>query len=916
MDLALLTANQGKAPTAAGHTHRPHKHTHAEMEERHRQHEAQVRAEQIAAQVSVIACQIPHDAINAGILKSIVVWRETRKSKAEWNSERKREVPRMSKPGGGPSKEEKAADGLERNFELHGKADYSNIIESDPVPYIRSYNFLAFQLALKGLHPKQAAFGAIRILDFGGQLLGDARLIEAIGGLKKCPVRVLNIGYNEITDKGMTELARNMRSMGFLVDLILAGNHFTDRGVQAIMEENVYSPTLRKIDLSCNNLGPRSAYFLGLMFSPERQCKLESLFLGGKVGKKGWGNEFVRVLVEHLCRPNTRPLRRLSIPAAALSSDGINSLAALLACSKSLQMLNMTKNTLDDPESRDALRHALRINTSLEEFYYRQSGLNKAQRDALAFASKSTYKLTWHEKVSIAQRTALELRQSLAISSKIELDIFNNWQVTKPPSWPLIEGREPNPGEVDSDMLASHLVDLTASMGLVKSIVATVRSLDFTVNYTRTMIQISADALAFLLSSLEAAEREPDASLQVLAPFSASCDRRNDIAALKRLETIGALEKFSGIKACVVGHPSAIAGDEEGKKKNIKGAKKAKAGGININTLLMSMEDYRSACIELGDSHEEYISEVFVVKNALDSDTAEKAENEGLVRGAAASFIAAPRPKRGTANWIPSQAVVGSASAFVHYVYSIAPAERLRAHRSLEAYEREQKRLADIEAKEARKKLKVLRGGPRFQITRGVGVARGPDPGLYLKPRRADIASSRGSSQDQAKGSKRRTAVQMVGMGGVGEDHDDSDDNSASDDGGGDDDFDVSTLVRDVTRFTVPKRDLQKKYETLQIEDLTDNEATIRKIQEYLARNGRSVHVRRSAVELCMPRTVGLNFIEGQVTFDVYTEVEEERSEPVQHLTRLNTTRQAVALEARVRDRKFRHQLERERALG
>jgi hypothetical protein len=65
-------------------------------------------------------------------------------------------------------------------------------------------------------------------------------------------------------------------------------------------------------------------------------------------------------------------------------------------------MLNMTKNTLDDPESRDALRHALRINTSLEEFYYRQSGLNKAQRDALAFASKSTYKLTWHEKVSIA----------------------------------------------------------------------------------------------------------------------------------------------------------------------------------------------------------------------------------------------------------------------------------------------------------------------------------------------------------------------------------------------------------------------------------------------------------------------------------------------------------------------------------
>jgi hypothetical protein len=245
----------------------------------------------------------------------------------------------------------------------------------------------------------------------------------------------------------------------------------------------------------------------------------------------------------------------------------------------------------------------------------------------------------------------------------------------------------------------------------------------------------------------------------------------------------------------------------------------------------------------------------------------------------------------------------------------------------LEAFERDLKRQAELEAKEARKRLKILRGGPRFKILRGAGADRPLiDPALYYrqpaKKSDSDSASmysktsldsrkekglDRGSSGRGAN-SKRRRAMQVGQAGGIDavDDDDDSDDED-------DEEEVVETQLREVTRFTVPKRDLQKKFETLQIEDLIDNEATIRKIQEYLSRQGRSVHVRRSAVEIRVPRTVGLNYVQGEVTFNIYTEAEEERSDTLEYITRINTTRQEVAREARIRDRQIRHQIDRER---
>ena len=915
MDLKLLNH---AAQTGHHHNAHKHKHTQAEMEERARRQQELHRAEQLAAQAAVIACQIPHEAINAGILKSIVVWRETRKTRAEWNSERKRDVQMMKKSSGaGPSVEEKATEKLDLKFELQGKADYAGVIESDPAPYIRSYNYVAYQLALKGLHPKQPLFNSIRILDFGNQLLGDDKLIEACGGLKRCPLRVLNLGYNEITDRGMSELARNLRSMNFLEELNLAGNLFTDRGVQSIFEDSVYSPTMRRIDLSCTTLGPRSAYFLGLMFSPERTSKLDSLYLGGKIGKKGWGNEFVRVLVEHVCRPNARPLRRLSIPAAALSEDGIYSLAALVACSKTLRVLNITKNTLAEPVSRDALRHALRINTSIEELYFRQSGLNKHQRDALAFACKSTFRPSWHETVEIAQRTALELRKSLVISYKIELDIFNNWQAGKPLPWPVIAATPSSEEEIDDDELsAAPLVDLTASMGLVRGIVAALRSIDQTGVFLKTLLISAAEAVDFLVTSLEAAGKDPEASLDALSDAAAACERRKLIAHAKRLESIGTVEKFSGAKAGLAGRGDSEAGSSPKTTKSKKG--KAKAGGVNLNTLFMSIEDYRSALIEQGDANEVFISDVFLEKIRLDSDLVADGDDRiggGGGGGVVGGLIKTAPAKRAGDNWIPSLSVVGPASAFVHYLYAVAPAERIRAQRSLEAYERDQKRLADIAAKEERKRLKTIRGGPRFKIIRGVGM--GQQANEAKRKEETELAAARAlesaGSQNRKTptGGRRRTQLTVAGEFVLGDDEEEEDDDENEDETG-----EQGEVLREVTRFTVPKRDLQRKFETLLVEDLTDNEASIRKIQEYLSRHGRSTHVRRTAVELRMPRTQGLSFIEGDVTFSVYTEAEEERCEPLQHITRLNTTRQATALEVRMRDRQLKHQLERERAIN
>lgn len=870
------------------HHHHHQKHSPQEVHERHLANERLVIEEQHAAQNSITAVNISHEAIKAAIQKSIVVWRETRKTRQEWNAERKRDVAVCKKVT--------KADTLSDQIENTGKIGYAGI-ETDPIPYLRSYNFAAFGMAMKGLHPKRSDFHAIRCLDFSGQLIGDEKLIQVCPNLKRCPLHTLNLGYNEITDKGMQELALNLRSLMNLTDLLLAGNRFSDRGVQALFESDCYSPTLKKIDLSCNNVGPRSAYFIGLMFSPERPCQLDSLYLGGKVGQKGWGNEFVRVLVDHLCRAGARPLRRLSIPAAALSGDGIRSLSALITCTTSLKVLNITNNTLLEPESRNALRHALRINSSIDELYFRQSGLNRKQRDILQHAWKATYRLTWHERVEIALRTAFELYKGSEISHKIELDLFNSWQMGKPILWPFIEGIPPPDDQVDQDPLTADLLDLTQNMNPIKSIAVGVKHADGSLAYIRTMESLVIQSLQFLRDTVELYGLELDNYINTTQSERA-CHRRKMISQAKRIEAIGALEKFSGCKAELAGQPSQD--DESTDKKKKK--KKSRGGAINMNTLLMSIEDYCSCIIEHGDALELHVGSIYLSKLDLEDAQGKMSVVTSLSVGRQQKTV----PVKRSLEWIPSLSTLGYESAFVHYVYTVGPAERLRVQKSAEAFERDRKRAEEQRLKAEKKKKFVRRVGPRFQIIRDGGLSKRVLAETTMSADTADI-SSLGSSDTSRTGFHRRGGVGFVQP--LEMEADENEDEGSDDEDNGD------GRSREVTRFTVPKRDMQRKFEALEIEDLTDNQAVIKTIKSALARGTRSIVVRRTGHDITLPRTVGLNYVDGTVTFRVYTEFEEERGEPLQHITRLNTTRPAVALEGRTLQRKLKRRQERERAV-
>ena len=881
------------------------------LAEKHALLEAQHRAAQSAAQIAIIACQIPHDSINAAILKSIVVWRETRKTKSEWNSERKRDVQICKSTSNQKSAESVQQDSLADYLEANGKAAYSVIDDAtEPIPYLRFYNYTSFQQAIKSVNVHFPSFQKIKCLDFSGQLLGDVRLSEACSGLKRCPLVILNIGYNNITDKGMQILARCLRSLGCLQELILSGNLFSDAGVQAILENDCYSPTLRKIDLSCNNLGPKSAYFLGLMFSSDlRVCKLDSLFLGGKVGKRGWGNDFIRVLVEHLCRQGARPLRRLSIPSAALHGEGMSSLAALIASSTTLEVLNLTKNTLVDAESRNHLRHALRINSSLREFYYRQSGLSKAERDVLLFSWKSLFQVTWHEQVEIARCTAFELNKCAQLSYFIELEIFNNWQTGKPLPWAVIEATCPSKEEEAADTLNATLTDLCSSMGLTKALSATLANADSTAAFVKTLEVSAAELHEDVFSTAQLGLQSVS-----IAAAEDKRHRRKLIATQKKLILIGALEKFTGTKAGKkvkttqgIGNSALSAVDKKATASKRK--KKEKAGAIGINTLLMCIEDFHTACIEHGDAAEVYIGMLFFRKIEVEETKSRMWSSDIPVVSVGRSATKAAPPKRNI-HAIPAFATLGIAASVIHYLYNFGPAEKERARKSQVAFERDQQKRMDADAKLAKKKLATRKGGPRFQIMRRDPTeARQVDEGargMLLEDMGNDeknmpliwYSSNVLNDEDQGQGTSRDRETPA-------ETDADADNEKNSDDDSGDD-----QSTREVTKFTVPKKDTQKKYGELVIEDLTDSNAAIKLIKQVLARGSRHTVARRMGMQVI------LREIKRDVSFPVWFEVENERSDITSRMPQLNTVRQNTALEARVTNRKILHHYERERALG
>lgn len=141
-------------------------------------------------------------------------------------------------------------------------------------PYTRNYEGKVFQEVIRSLDYRLWTFDKIRYLDICGQLIKDGGLIELCKQIPKCPIEVLALSKNGITDIGMIEFSKIWRSLAHLSILHISENLFSDQGLYQLLEENNYSPTLEHLNVSMNDVGSLSGYALGLMFSSGRICKV------------------------------------------------------------------------------------------------------------------------------------------------------------------------------------------------------------------------------------------------------------------------------------------------------------------------------------------------------------------------------------------------------------------------------------------------------------------------------------------------------------------------------------------------------------------------------------------------------------------------------------------------------------------
>lgn len=245
-----------------------------------------------------------------------------------------------------------------------------------PGPYIRNYKHEVFTTVLEKLNlkPSNWDFEYLRQIDLAGQLIGDDGMRKLSSALVNCPVEVLVLTKNEITNEGMKEFAQVWRNIPRLEALYLNENQFSDEGVEDLFHHEHYSLTLRYLNLSRNNIGVRSASIIGSMFSHHSLAKIEDLALGGKVNPKALGNNFIKVLVASLVQPRSKPIRSLDLSQAGISEEGMAAISVLLLFTKSLRKLNLSRNDIQSSKKKYIFHQSLMLNSTLEYLQLKQCG--------------------------------------------------------------------------------------------------------------------------------------------------------------------------------------------------------------------------------------------------------------------------------------------------------------------------------------------------------------------------------------------------------------------------------------------------------------------------------------------------------------------------------------------------------------
>ena len=209
-----------------------------------------------------------------------------------------------------------------------------------PSPYTRDYKEDGLRNILLRVKPTLPDFDRVRAIDLTGQLIlgPDERLIELTENLRGCPVEVLSLGNNGITDIGLKQFAKICRSLRNLHTLHLNHNKFTDDGIEALFHADNFAPSMRTLNIAFNRIGKGSGWAIGRMFTPGMDAKVmcSMRFLAGswltqlhvilllivlcKVGRAqcGWAGERcsasnVFIYLTTFCSTTTNTLQTLSL---------------------------------------------------------------------------------------------------------------------------------------------------------------------------------------------------------------------------------------------------------------------------------------------------------------------------------------------------------------------------------------------------------------------------------------------------------------------------------------------------------------------------------------------------------------------------------------------------------------------------
>ncbi len=584
---------------------------------------------------------------------------------------------------------------------------------------------------------------------------------------------------------------------------------------------------------------------------------------------------------------------------------------------------------------------------SLREVYFGACGLHRHERDELETAAYSRSQLTWAEKIDLAFLTSRELNHCRKLGYALDVVITNNWQSDKPPDWPTLEPHIPSKEEMVANYDSSAAKDdktdkivldipvgqsasmpipvpldfLTSNMKLPRTMCQALRACDEVQSYMLRMKHCFYDCMDWLKENVEFFRIQGEQKVLYRAFI-----QRERILLRKRESLLIMLEKFTSISLSriqygVDGKIRKVKDRSAGKKKKKDFKKGGKASKLTPEIVAMSIEELNGCYIETADSLQLLLGASYAVKVRfvdIQKRILTGKQNFDTSRRGAVSKQASK--SKDTGELLPAAGSLGYAALYIHYIYIASPEEVELAKKAAQAKKRDEKRQNDKRERELKRQLlkDTRTTGQLFRVLRSWEIEERNQRLGFDPQQRADeeerIAKEEAARREEesARENERLRLIAEAEAADSGIEEEETDDEEEEESSSEEEQSVIAKVVRERTRFLVPKREMVEKYERVYVDDLLADKVAIKNAVNAFSRSNRNHLVREVAVHLEPPAdTPGRT-----VPVDILVEIEEERNDSLASLIRLETIRPSVKLSERLRSRKAANKFMREEMVG